>query len=95
MVLAVLEFLEFRNFRNFWNFQKSKTMALAVLEFLKFSDTMVLPWFSPFWNFLEFWNLVLLFILIHTLSLNVKQIAVMIASLQVAWLQVAATEKHF
>ena len=33
--------------------------------------------------FLEFWNLVLLFILIHTLSLNVKQIAVMIASLQV------------
>ena len=34
-------------------------------------------------DLLEFWNLVLLFILIHTLSLNVKQIAVMIASLQV------------
>ena len=52
-------------------------MVLAVLEFLKF------------------WNLVLLFILVHTLSLNVEQIALMIASLQVLWLQVAATEKHF
>ena len=68
-------------------------MVLAVLEFLEFLEFSKIQHHGR--RFGNFWNLVLLFILIHTLSLNVKQIAVMIASLQVAWLQVAATEKHF
>ena len=81
-----MEFLEFLEFSDF-------------LEFLEFSEFLEFPKIqdhgSRRFGIFEFWNLVLLFILVHTLSLNVEQIALMIASLQVLWLQVAATEKHF